>query len=74
MVVLLFEEYGWNICFLGVNFFLEYVEKMVIEWKLYMVGLFVSIFYYIERFVEYIKILDKLELRLMVMVGGCLVF
>ncbi|KOO47647.1 cobalamin B12-binding domain-containing protein [Priestia koreensis] len=70
MVSQLFEEHGWNTRFLGANLPIRYAEEMAKEWKPDIVGLSVTIPYHVERLSEYVKTLDQLENRPVVMVGG----
>lgn len=73
MVSLLFKQAGWEVQFLGPDLPLEYAITKAAKWKPDVIGISVSIAYHLPHLRAYIKALESLEQRPLVMVGGRMV-
>ncbi|MCD1260520.1 cobalamin B12-binding domain-containing protein [Paenibacillus athensensis] len=65
-----FQEFGWEVRYLGPNLPLEYAVQSALGWKPGVIGLSVSIVYHLPQITSYINELESLHHKPLVMVGG----
>jgi methanogenic corrinoid protein MtbC1 len=70
MINRLFEENGWATKYFGSNLPLEYAVKAAADWKPEVIALSVSIVYHLPKLKEYIKELESLPNKPIIIVGG----